>query len=101
MLAGALDGMSNYYWWRQADSLKNQGFYVDFQDVLLDPGSITKDQYRQALRHVLSLDKEVDAFMVFLNNKSETELRELRELVEQSGLGALLQETITRKDKPH
>jgi AbiV family abortive infection protein len=100
-LAGALEGITNYYWWRQADNLKNQGFYVDFWDVLLDPGSITRDQYRQALRHVLSLQREVEGFIIFLNTKSEAELLDLRELVKQSRLGDLLEESITRDDKPH
>jgi AbiV family abortive infection protein len=98
-LISALGGISNYYWWRQADDMKNRGLYVDFQDILLDPASIRKEEYQNTLRHVMVFEREVDAFIISLNSINEFELKELLELFRQSELDELLHETITRKNE--
>ena len=98
-LVGTIEGISNYYWWHQADDMKNRGFYVDFKDVLIDPASIKKEQYQSALWHVMAFEREVDSFFLFLNDKNEFELKELLELFRQSELDELLHETITRKNE--
>ncbi len=53
LLSRSINAYGNYSWWKRADELKQQTFYVDFKDVLLDPSAITKADYPTALNCAL------------------------------------------------
>lgn len=44
--------------WEEADMYKNRGFYVDFEDVLMLPSQVTKNEYDLALKSVILFKNE-------------------------------------------
>jgi AbiV family abortive infection protein len=95
---GAMDGYLNYAWWDQADERKERGFYVDWCGSLVDPGSITKEQYEIALHHSKSLQRELKKFIALIGNAGKEKVAYYIDLFKASGAEELLTETIFKSN---
>lgn len=69
-LKGALNIKKNIDWWEKADDLKKRGLYVDFENEILLPQSLTYDDYREALDRVNELIANCKKMTQFVSSVS-------------------------------
>ena len=97
MAASTTLGLLNYHWWDNADALKQKGFYVDFQNSVINPADITEMDFRRALRHAKELNTEVQYFIGELNKLKAKELDDIKQLFAEADLLNLIHEDILEK----
>lgn len=98
-LEGVLVGVNNYDWWSQADTLKQNCFYVDYRNGLIKPDTFTKSDYDNAEKHVMSFRKDVRIVMLILTKSNEEQLQAYRESFIKANFQGLLTETLKRSKK--
>lgn len=77
-------------WWKQANNLKNSGFYVDFVNSKWEsPKDITKEQFEVGREHILYLIEKIDWFKHLILEKPD--------LIKNSYLENI--EKVDKKDK--
>lgn len=59
----AATAAGNFFWWKEADDLKQRAFYVDYLGKVIDPADITVDDYRKASGYVQLFKKEIGELM--------------------------------------
>jgi len=64
----------NFFWWKDADDLKQRAFYVDYLGEIIDPASITVDDYEKASGCVKMFEKEISELMRQIKSASPKEL---------------------------
>ena len=77
LLSRSINAYGNYNWWKRADDLKQQTFYVDFKDGLLDPSSVTKADYDIALKYVTLFKDDLGRLITKVNSLSDQKLHAL------------------------
>ncbi|MCX2575692.1 MULTISPECIES: AbiV family abortive infection protein [Pedobacter] len=66
---------ANYFWWSNADSLKQRAFYVDFINSIVDPSTITAGDYQVAKAYVNLFQKDIAKLMRSIEVMSDKELK--------------------------
>jgi AbiV family abortive infection protein len=97
-LTGWIRARSNFEWWKNADMLKQRGFYVDYADRLICPDDIDIKQYQEALAHVSRFREDYDQLIVNLNSASEKKLARFREYFKESEMPEIIRQMIERKN---
>jgi AbiV family abortive infection protein len=64
----------NFFWWRDADDLKQRAFYVDYLGEIIDPAAITVTDYKKALGYVKLFEKDISGLMREIESVSPQEL---------------------------
>ncbi|KIA92279.1 hypothetical protein OC25_17765 [Pedobacter kyungheensis] len=77
LLSRSVSAYGNYNWWKRADDLKQQTFYVDFKDGILDPSSFTKADYHIALNYITLFKEDMGKLIAKVNSLSDQELHNL------------------------
>ncbi len=95
-LRAALEASLNYQWWENADGLKQQCFYVDFDNGLISPSNVLESQYIEAKKHVTTFRNQYLILQLDLEDATELQLRELVILLDEAGFKGLLEEMIER-----
>jgi AbiV family abortive infection protein len=70
----ATTAAGNFFWWKEADDLKQRAFYVDYLGKVIDPADITVDDYQKASRYVQLFKKEIGDLMREIASASPKEL---------------------------
>ncbi|HXB43378.1 MAG TPA: AbiV family abortive infection protein [Puia sp.] len=99
ILKGGLNAIANHYWWEKADNIKQRGFYVDYAETFIDPSSITKNDYKEASRHVEAIKKEITEAIRHIEKMSAAELADLKQNIIDGDLHSLLKVTIAGRKK--
>lgn len=100
---GALKAHANYRWWEKADKLKQDCFYVDFGNPIIDPARYQYQDYHNALSHVTTFKREVRKIMAIIKRTNEKDLRELEKQMRIVNFEEMLSETMgfKKKDDKH
>lgn len=94
-----LSGLQNYYYWLEADKIKQNGFYVDFQDRVCSPADFVQNDFLTASQQIDILYTDIEEFINTLNNMSAEERSEFLILIEKADFAELLEGTIAGKHK--
>lgn len=93
---GALSGYNHYEWWDKADQLKQMCFYVDYQNTVINPCSISQDQYNEALQHATDFKNDIRLIITALKKANEIELKQLIQNFNEANFKELIGGTIER-----
>ena len=96
---GALAAINNHDWWDNAETLKQNCFYVDYSDGLKLPEAIAKEDYDKASKFVTSLKEDIRLIITGFSKASEAELNKFRTDFEIEDLKETLSDTIKRSKK--
>ncbi|WP_131537879.1 AbiV family abortive infection protein [Pedobacter nototheniae] len=75
LLSRTINAYGNYSWWKKADELKQQTFYVDYRDGIIDPSSITQTDYKTALNYVTFFKEDIGKLTLKIHGLSDIELQ--------------------------
>lgn len=70
---------ANFFWWKDADNLKQRAFYVDYAGKIIDPADICVEDYKKALRYVQLFEQEITDLMREIEKATPIELAKLFE----------------------
>jgi AbiV family abortive infection protein len=97
-LQSAKKGIDNYEWWDRADKLKQNCFYVDYNDQgPVDPFKITEDDWLSAHQFVSAFTVDLNNLMIKIANAKPHELLEYQDEFNDAELTGLFSESINRK----
>ncbi|MNY28149.1 hypothetical protein D3C86_1621050 [compost metagenome] len=83
----------NYRWWEKADELKQQTFYVDYANGIIDPASISVSDYSCALHYVTLFRNDLEDMIAKIESSTDSQLQRLVEELQLFEIDRLRQET--------
>ena len=98
VIASAHESRKQYDWWSNADSLKQKGFYCDYNEHgLLDPLAFKEEDWLRAHDNITMFSTDITEMMVTLTNAEQDKLTEYQNDFIVSEFNLLLSESINRK----
>lgn len=74
----------NLEWWNKADTLKNRGFYVDYNDHVLLPSEIKQETFDEALKILSDLKKRFKIIQLFIQRNKSNEVSQFIDVINQT-----------------
>lgn len=98
LLIRTISAYGNYSWWDKADELKQQAFYVDYLDGIVDPSSKSQSDYKIALNYISLFKEDIGKLAQKIQNMSGRELQAMIDEFQFFEIDKLRQEAY-RKEK--
>lgn len=89
-----LDVADNYDWWKQADTTKQNCFYVDYENDLQAPSKFKRADYEEAQKQAKRFIMDIRILMIVLLRANETQLKEYHKTFWDADLPDILGESI-------
>lgn len=89
--------MDNADWWKEADILKQRGFYTDFKNEVMAPSQLTVENFEESLHQTKSIPEDVKELISEVQKMTPSQLKAFKQNFKEADLPLLIAETIKRK----